>query len=240
VDDYSLFPLINKRLIVSKRPGIEISPLFEPFSYDFDFYTGALEDFDPPYSFGIPDTDEPLQAFNEPAPAAINESQEYTPFNIIACNQTIRDTEGNDIWISANAQLNGKFFVTDVEDTVGEDSSQLTCYRRNIFGVSGFFSFPSTPRRLVNANGEEETISKVEVCVSAFESTQRKETELVHMPLRPIGSDVEIIEEKTQVMPLFSETPPREDQKLDFTATTFPFEWKRLQFRKATANSECH
>jgi hypothetical protein len=237
-DDYS--PSTDTQLIVSNRSGTELSPLFEPFSYNFDSYAGTLENFGLPYSFGIPDADAPLQEFNEPPPAAINESQEQLSVNVIACNCTVRDNEGNDIWISANAQLNGNFFVADVEDMVRGGPSQLTCYRRNIFGVSGFISFPSTPGRIMDANGEEAAISRVEVCVSAFDSTQRKETELVHLPLKAIGSDIQIIEERTQIMPLFSETPPREDRKSGFTATTFPFEWKRLQFRKATANSECH
>lgn len=189
----------------------------------------------------MPDADDALpQTFDKLSPAALDESPGQIP-NLIASDYCFRDREGNNIWISAIAQLNGNFFVADIEDIADTGPSQLTCYRRNIFGVSGFISFPKAPGRNLDVNGHDAIISSVEVCVSAFESIHKTETELVHMPLRPIGSDIQIVEEKTQIIPLFSETPFGEDQKLDLAeGTTFAFEWKRLQFRKATANSECH
>jgi hypothetical protein len=51
----------------------------------------------------------------------------------------------------------------------------------------------------VDANGEEKAISGAEVSVSAFESTQRRATELVHVPLRAIGSDIQVIEENAVI-----------------------------------------
>jgi hypothetical protein len=226
-------------LMASNRSGTGLSPLFEPLSYDSDFYARTLENLNIPYSFGTPNPGPSFPEFDGHPSDPTDKDEKLPSPNALSCACTVRDSEGQDVWVSTKAQLNGSFFFADVENTIGPPA-QLTCYRRNIFGVSGCISFPRTPRRIADANGDEMAISGAEVCVSAFESTQGRATELVHVPLRAIGSDIQVIEENFLIIPLFSETTREKDQNSSSSCITFPFEWKRLQFRKATANSECH
>ena len=213
-----------------------MSPSFEPFSYDFDSYADTLGDLGLPYSFDEPSERLPFQASDNRPPVQANKSQEPLSLNATSCSRTVHDSEGRDIQVSAKAKLNGSFFFGDVGDMIGPPA-QLTCYRRNFFGVSGSINFPRAPGQVVNENGEETAISGAEVHVSAFESSNKRATELVLVPFRAIGSDIQVTEESHLDIPIISETSPGQGQML---STTFPFEWKRLQFRKATANSKCH
>lgn len=217
------------------RSATGMSPSFEPFSYDFDSYASTLGDLGLPYSFDEPSGGSPFQESDNRPPAQTNKGQEPLSLNATSCTCTVHDSDGRDVRVSAKAKLNGSFFFGDVGDMLGPPP-QLTCYRRNFFGISGSINFPRAPRQIVDANGQETAISGAEVRVSAFESTKKKATELVHVPFRAIGSDIQVTEENHLVIPIISETSPRQD----IPNTTFPFEWKRLQFRKATANSKCH
>lgn len=224
-------------IVLNNRSGTWLSPFFEPLSYDFDPYDGTLEDLGLPYSSEKPISVSPSQESEIHSPAPIDKDHEPLSQNTTSSICTLRDSEGKDIWVSAEAKLNGSFFFADDGNTTSPPA-QLTCYRRNIFGISGSISFPSSPRRILDVNGEETAISGAEVCVSAFESTQMNATELVQVPIRAPGSDLQVTEQNSVVIPLFSEMSPEQGHNPRSTYTTYPFEWKRLQFRKATANSK--
>ncbi|KAF3919321.1 hypothetical protein ABW21_db0201893 [Orbilia brochopaga] len=157
--------------------------------------------------------------------------------------------------MSMAAQLHGMFFLAESPwDASGGPAiagaatpKELTCYRRNLFQVSGSLLFPNVHSVIVGdgdsdisldnfPTGQRRMIQSLEATISGIENVEHSPVKIITVPGRPL--------EKEPAPLLFNYPPayyanpagiPPEDDDGD----TFKWQlnWKRLQFRSATANN---
>lgn len=117
----------------------------------------------------------------------------------------------------------------------------LTCYRRNLFQVSGELTFPSCPRYVVTEKGEEIEIVGQELVVDATESIEGNSVKIIALPWKtPANSSQLNNEHRVECGPSAIPLHFTHDHKDEPDTIRFPFHWKRLQFRGATANNGRH
>ncbi|KIM97358.1 hypothetical protein OIDMADRAFT_169109 [Oidiodendron maius Zn] len=139
--------------------------------------------------------------------------------------------------IGISAQLSGMFFVAespfDNQLLSASEVLPLTCYRRNLFKVTGTIYVPQDICSILGPDGDRETVHNLSVSISAFESFGGKSIKIISVPLKH-GTK----------FPSAHETSPT-SIKLDMEGNTnqhadpfpFPVRWERLQFRTATAKN---
>ena len=144
--------------------------------------------------------------------------------------------------LSLVAQLHGMFFLAESPwASVGEPTgtpTELTCYRRNLFQITGSITLPRKLRYIMTDRGEQLPIQAQELSISATESVEGNTVKIISVPWKtPSSNSAAVVEDKTE-----REPPPipldfMANQDLDSDYANFPIAWKRLQFRIATANN---
>ena len=115
---------------------------------------------------------------------------------------------------------------------------ELTCYRRNLFQVTGTITLPRNLRYILTDNGDRIPIVRQELAVSATESVEGHPVKLISVPWKtPINGTAAAPEDKTEQEPSTIPLDTMSNQDMDADHATFPIAWKRLQFRIATANN---
>jgi hypothetical protein len=163
-------------------------------------------------------------------------------FKKTADKHTILDSRGRIQQLDMSAQLHGMFFLSEMPPASSENSGQpeLTCYRRNLFQISGSLIVPRGQLSVVLGDtGETVPVATTEVTISAIESVDGNGVRLIVIPWKTpppntpelsTGPDAEPV-----TLPLipFSE----ENSEADGEYAVYPIGWRRLQFRVATANN---
>lgn len=114
-------------------------------------------------------------------------------------------------------------------------TKSVTCYRRNLFGVTGRLSIPRSLRYISTEHGEQIPIVSIEAGLSATESTEGAAVKVISVPFKSNNATEgdEKGDREPQNIPLDlmagSETTP--------SLAIFHLNWKRLQFRSSTANN---
>ncbi len=144
--------------------------------------------------------------------------------------------------LSLTAQLHGMFFMaeTSPEDRMDMNapSSELTCYRRNLFQVTGSITLPRTLRYIITDQGHRIPILAQELSISATESGEGHAVKLISVPWKtPAAGASSTPEDKSEREPTSIPLDIMSNQDMDADYATFPIAWKRLQFRIATANN---
>ncbi|KAL2047682.1 hypothetical protein N7G274_000724 [Stereocaulon virgatum] len=145
--------------------------------------------------------------------------------------------------VSLNARLHGMFFMADTPPTPGlfpqMASPELTCYRRNLFQVTGSITLPRDLRYILTDNGDRIPIIAQELAVSATESVEGHPVKLISVPWKtPANSSApQVPDDKTEQEPSTIPLDTMSNQDMDANYATLPIAWKRLQFRIATANN---
>jgi len=195
----------------------------DPFSDDmsaFDQSTGAEGNAEMPSI----DRDNKLLSFSLPS------------FDYALLDYTYRRTT-----ISISAQFHGMFFLAESPWAAGEESqapNELTCYRRNLFQISGEVTLPQTLRYILTESGEQIPIVGQELVISAAESTEGTPVKIISVPWKtPANPSAPATEEKVEREPASIPLDLMSVAELESDFATFPFQWKRLQFRIATANN---
>ena len=115
---------------------------------------------------------------------------------------------------------------------------ELTCYRRNLFQVTGTIRLPRSLRYILMNDGNRIPIIAYELCVSATESVEGHPVKLISVPWKtPAHNAPPVPEDKTEKEPTTIPLDIMSNQDMDAEFATFPIAWKRLQFRIATANN---
>lgn len=141
--------------------------------------------------------------------------------------------------LSLTAQLHGMFFMAESPNSADTSapSTELTCYRRNLFQITGSITLPRTLRYIVT-EGNRIPIVTQELTISATESAEGHHVKLISVPWKTPAVNVSSTpEEKTEKEPTSIPLDTMSNQDMDADYATFPFAWKRLQFRIATANN---
>jgi hypothetical protein len=149
---------------------------------------------------------------------------------------TVLDDNGQ-TWPAMSAELYGMFFVA--EDVFGGETTgrplELTCYRRNLFQISGYVTLSRSIAHMVNEQGQQVPIYDLTATISALESIEGKSTEIISVPWKT--NTVSTSEDKAGAAPPKWPLDLSMNPELDPTCVSIPIAWKRLQFKHATANN---
>ncbi|KAK4250264.1 hypothetical protein C7999DRAFT_12013 [Corynascus novoguineensis] len=172
-----------------------------------------------------------------------NHDQKLLSFKKVGDKHTIVDAKGRIHEMEIDAQLHGMFFLSEFPSTAGDGNvlnAELTCYRRNLFQISGSLCFPQIPLSVLLESGETSQIKNMEVSISAIESVDGHPVRLIVIPWKtPPPNSPETSQAPDQEPPTLPLIPPSEEEEEtggDHYAI-YPIGWRRLQFRIATANN---
>lgn len=196
----------------------------------------------------------------EPAPpeqsadSSIDHNNKLLSFSVPVYSFTLLDYSLRRTSLSLSAQLHGMFFLAEspwttspAENAPPQQGAELTCYRRNLFQITGSVTLPRGLRYIMTEQGDRIPILAQELTVSATESVEGNSVKIISVPWKtPAANGNPLAEDgnsATSNNPKIEKEPPpipldiMAGQDLDTDYATFPIAWKRLQFRVATANN---
>jgi hypothetical protein len=142
-------------------------------------------------------------------------------------------------WPRMSAELNGMFCVA--EDVFEGDAAgrplELTCYRRNLFQISGNIILSRTASHVLLDQSRRVPIYDLVATLSATESIEGKLTDIIAVPWKTGGSNGSGTEEKSGAAPANIQIDLTSNQETDPMFVSIPIAWGRLQFKYATANN---
>lgn len=211
------------------QPGM---PTFKRFPPGFE---DPFPDMMPPFEPAPPE---------QPPDSSIDHNHKLLSFSTPTYNFTLLDYSLRRTTLSLSAQLNGMFFLAESQWTTSPTEggpppvAELTCYRRNLFQITGSITLPRTLRYIMTDQGDRIPILAQELTVSATESVEGNPVKIIAVPWKTPaananGQPEEKVEKEPPAIPL--DTMAGQDMDSDYA--TFPIAWKRLQFRIATANN---
>ncbi|ETN43358.1 uncharacterized protein HMPREF1541_02517 [Cyphellophora europaea CBS 101466] len=174
--------------------------------------------------------------------SSIDRDSKYLSFSMPQYNFTLLDDSFRRSSVNINAQLHGMFFLAESQWPATADTPppppELTCYRRNLFQITGSVTLPRNLRYVFTDDGSRIPIYELELTVSATESVEGNTVKIISVPWKtPSGGETSKPEDKIEREPPSVQLDKMSGQDLDTDFTTFPIQWKRLQFRIATANN---
>jgi len=173
-----------------------------------------------------------------------NHDQKLLSFKKVGDKHTIVDNKGRIHEMEIDAQLHGMFFLSEFPAGGGPEgggppggplNAELTCYRRNLFQISGSLCFPQIPLSvMMPETGETSQIKNMEVSISAIESVDGHPVRLIVIPWKtPPPNSPEVNQAPDQEpppLPLIPWSDEDEENGGDHYAI-YPIGWRRLQFR---------
>ncbi len=220
---------------------------FTPTAYDFETFSTTFED---PFSYparpfegagaGVLDA----QAYNIDASSPQELDNKLLGFGApVPGKATLLADSGQFVEPSITGELYGMFFVA--EDVFGADSNtsgrplELTCYRRNLWQISGQITLPRHVAHYVDEQGRRAPAAELAASITAVESIEGRIAEMITIPWRgtnaPIGAEETKMVSTPPVVPLDLASG---GQEVDGgSRVSVPVAWKRLQFKHATANN---
>ena len=188
------------------------------------------------------------QQATDPDAPSIDRDHKLLSFSPPTQDCTLLDYTYRQASLSLTAQLHGMFFLAESPWAAAGDAqappSELTCYRRNLFQITGELHLPRGLRYVVTEQGEHIPILGQELVVSATESTEGNPVKIISVPWKtpanpgaPAPAE-DKVEREPPSIPLDLVAAAATGQgDADADTVSFPFQWKRLQFRIATANN---
>ncbi|WEW59050.1 hypothetical protein PRK78_004518 [Emydomyces testavorans] len=189
---------------------------------------------------------EPLPPEQPSADSSVDHNHKLLSFSLPIYNFTLLDYSLRRTSLSMSAQLHGMFFLAESPWTTSPTSdanipppvAELTCYRRNLFQITGSVTLPRTLRYIMTEQGDRIPILAHELTVSATESVEGNPVKIISVPWKtPANNATGQPEDKTEKEPPSIPLDTMAGQDLDSDYATFSIAWKRLQFRIATANN---
>ena len=162
-------------------------------------------------------------------------------FSVPSFNYALLDYTYRRVPVSLSAQLHGMFFLAEpVWSSTGDLISaprELTCYRRNLFSISGQVQLPRSLRYVLTDQGEQIPIENQELELSAVESVENNAVKIISVPWKTPAGAGPPPDEKPEREPSTIALDLMTGAEIDPEMATIPVSWKRLQFRIATANN---
>ncbi|KAK5169788.1 uncharacterized protein LTR77_005766 [Saxophila tyrrhenica] len=202
-----------------------------PSTYE-DPFSDVVSAFDPNIGAEQHDSETP----------SIDRDNKLLSFSLPHFDHTLLDYTYRRTTISLSAQLHGMFFLAESPWASAENAqpapNELTCYRRNLFQITGEITIPRTLRYIMTEQGEQIPILGQELMISATESTEGNPVKIISVPWKtPVNPAASAPEDKAEREPPSIPLDLMNVQDMDSDYASFPFQWKRLQFRIATANN---
>ena len=184
----------------------------------------------------------PPEQHAPPEAASIDRDNKLLSFHLPSYNFALLDYSLRRTSLSLTAQLHGMFFMAESPSLAAVDTTstpaELTCYRRNLFQITGSITLPRTLRYILTDQRDRIPILAQELTISAIESVEGHPVKLISVPWKtPVSNATSTPEEKTEKEPTSIILDTMSNQDMDADYATFPIAWKRLQFRIATANN---
>ncbi|KAJ5779064.1 p53-like transcription factor DNA-binding [Penicillium paradoxum] len=191
----------------------------------------------------------------QPQDSSIDHNNKLLSFSLPVYHFTLLDYSMRRASLSVSAQLHGMFFLAESpyttspsENAPPQQGAELTCYRRNLFQITGSVTLPRGMRYIMTDQGDRIPILAQELTVSATESVEGNPVKIISVPWKTpsaaaANSGTAPEENTTSTGAKIEKEPPpipldiMAGQDLDSDYATFPIAWKRLQFRVATANN---
>ncbi|KAL2760520.1 hypothetical protein ACRALDRAFT_2095996 [Sodiomyces alcalophilus JCM 7366] len=172
----------------------------------------------------------------------VNHDHKLLSFKKVPDKHTIVDQHGRIQHLELSAQLHGMFFLSEMPSSTGDGTvlqPELTCYRRNLFQISGSLITSRSPLSIITEAGETVPVSSTEVTVSAMESVDGHPVRLIVIPWKtPPPNSSEVTQNPDQEPPSLPLIPFQDDgTETEGEYAVYPIGWRRLQFRIATANN---
>lgn len=172
----------------------------------------------------------------------VNQDQKMLAFRRSHDKTALVDGHGRVQQLELSAQLHGMFFLSEQPSSASDGSviqPELTCYRRNLFQVSGSLIIPRGQLSVVNEANETVPVSTMELAISAIESVDGNPVRLIVIPWKtPPPNSPEINQAPDQEPPTLPLIPFSDDgADTEGELAVYPIGWRRLQFRIATANN---
>ncbi|EER29657.1 NDT80 / PhoG like DNA-binding family protein [Coccidioides posadasii C735 delta SOWgp] len=189
---------------------------------------------------------EPLPPEQPPQDSSVDHNHKLLSFSLPIYGFTLLDYSLRKTSLSMSAQLHGMFFLAESPWTTSPTSdtnipppvAELTCYRRNLFQITGSVTLPRGLRYILTEHGDRIPILAHELTVSATESVEGNSVKIISVPWKtPATNTTGQPEDKTEKEPPSIPLDTMTGQDLDSDYATFSIAWKRLQFRIATANN---
>jgi hypothetical protein len=172
---------------------------------------------------------------------SIERDNKLLSFSMPSFGYTLLDYSLRRTAVSLSAQLHGMFFLAESPWAAGGDTSvpatELTCYRRNLFQISGNITMPRGLRYILTEQGEQVPIMNQELTISATESVEGNPVKIISVPWKTQATSVPAVEDKTEKEPPSMPLDLTSGREVESEFVNFPIAWKRLQFRIATANN---
>ena len=172
---------------------------------------------------------------------SIDRDNKLLSFSLPSFTYSLLDYNYRRTTMSMSAQLHGMFFLAESPwANLGDPASaptELTCYRRNLFQVTGNVTLPRALRYIMTEQGEQMPILGQELAISATESVEHNPVKIISVPWKTPATSAPAVEDKTEKEPSAITLDLMNGQELDSEFINFPIAWKRLQFRIATANN---
>ncbi|OCL06210.1 acid phosphatase [Glonium stellatum] len=198
--------------------------------------------YDDPFSDALSAYDHPTQPDTNGAESpSIERDNKLLSFSLPSYAYNLLDYTYRRTSISISAQLHGMFFLAESPwATAGDVSTpptELTCYRRNLFQITGTITLPRNLQYILTEQGEQIPILAQELTISATESLEGNPVKIISVPWKTPASSTTVVEDKTEKEPPSYPLDLSNGQDMDSEYVNFPIAWKRLQFRIATANN---
>lgn len=172
----------------------------------------------------------------------VNHDHKLLAFKRAQDKITIVDQQGRIQQLELSAQLHGMFFLSEMPSSTADGTlrqPELTCYRRNLFQISGSLVTPRGQLSVITESGETVAVNNMEVTISAIESVDGNPVRLIVIPWKtPPPNSPETSQAPDQEPPSLPLIPFQDDgTESDGEYAVYPIGWRRLQFRIATANN---
>ncbi|OTA61273.1 NDT80/PhoG like DNA-binding family protein [Hypoxylon sp. EC38] len=176
----------------------------------------------------------------------VNHDHKLLCFRRVQDKHTIVDQHGRMQQLELSAQLHGMFFLSEMPSSTSDGAilqPELTCYRRNLFQISGSLITPRGQLSVIlPETGETVPVNNTEVTISAIESVDGHPVRLIVIPWKtPPPNSPELPQTPDQEPPSLPLIPfPDDGQEAEGEYAVYPIGWRRLQFRMyvfATANN---
>lgn len=211
----------------------QTTPSLKRFSSNLeDSYSDAVGAFDTLVETGTQDG----QDTHDAKEIAIEPGHQFLKFIQPQLDFILLDYNFIQTSISLNAELLGLFFTDKTAWSQQTESAELMCYRRNIFQVSGTVVLPRALRYIVTEQTEQIPILSQELVISAIETAEGSPCKIICVPWKTPPNGNPSADERVEKEPS-SVSLDCSSQEGDSPIVSFPFHWKRLQFRSATANN---
>ncbi|KFY96052.1 hypothetical protein V498_02941 [Pseudogymnoascus sp. VKM F-4517 (FW-2822)] len=183
---------------------------------------------------------ESIPEFDDSTKPTIQSDHRLLSFEPLPHGHTVLDQYGGPAKIEVIAQIHGMFFLSEIATHTGDNITmqpELTCYRRNLFQISGSVTCPAGSLSVVTGHGGSMSIVSHEIEVSATESVDGHVIRLIVIPWKtPPANSPDLPSGQEQEPAAISIDSLGNEDKNNETVSQ-QIAWRRLQFRVATANN---